>query len=269
MMKTEVRSQGWRVSPILMSVSCAISAVLLGMFVGSARPVMAQDAKDSKIEADVHKALDNKQLHNVQASFQGDNVTLTGTVDLYADKELADNRVHHVKGVKGVDNEIQVGGPTVEDAALRDKLAKGLAYDRVGYGTTAFNAISIGVDHGVVTLEGTVYWEPDKDSAVGLMANTPGVKDVIDNLKVAPVSPMDDQLRLRLARVIYGTPQLQKYALDPAKPIRIMVINGNVTLSGVVDSKMDKDIAGLKANSVPGIFKVVNDLQVAGPESGK
>jgi hypothetical protein len=95
------------------------------------------------------------------------------------------------------------------------------------------------------------------------------VKDVIDNLKVAPVSPMDDQLRLRLARVIYGTPQLQKYALDPAKPIRIMVINGNVTLSGVVDSKMDKDIAGLKANSVPGIFKVVNDLQVAGPESGK
>jgi osmotically-inducible protein OsmY len=144
-----------------------------------------------------------------------------------------------------------------------------LAYDRVGYGTTAFNAISIGVDHGVVTLEGTVYWEPDKDSAVGLVANTPGVKDVIDNLKVAPVSPMDDQLRLRLARVIYGTPQLQKYALDPAKPIRIMVINGNVTLSGVVDSKMDKDIAGLKANSVPGIFKVVNDLQVAGPESGK
>ena len=50
---------------------------------------------------------------------------------------------------------------------------------------------------------------------------------------------MDDRLRVELARVIYGTPQLQKYALDPAKPIRITVVNGNVTLSGVVDSKSD------------------------------
>ena len=58
----------------------------------------------------------------------GRNVVLTGTVDLYADKEEADNRVHHVKGVKGVENEIQVAGPTVEDATLRDKLAKELAY---------------------------------------------------------------------------------------------------------------------------------------------
>ncbi len=266
MRMTEVRKQRRWLSPILISVRRAIFMVLLVASVVVLRPLMAQD---SKIEAEVHKVLDNKRLQNVQASFQGDSVTLTGTVDLYADKEYADNRVHHVKGVKGVDNEIQVAGPAVDDVALRDKLAKALAYDRVGYGTTAFNAISIGVDHGVVTLDGTVYWEPDKDSAVGLVANTPGVKDVVDNLKVAPVSPMDDQLRLRLARVIYGTPQLQKYALDPAKPIRITVINGNVTLSGVVDSKMDKDIAGLKANSVPGAFKIVNNLQVAGPESDK
>jgi len=80
---------------------------------------------------------------------------------------------------------------------------------------------------------------------------------------------VDDQLRLTLARAIYGTPELQRYALDPAKPIRITVINGNVTLSGVVDSKMDHDIAGFKANSVPGVFKVVNNLEVDGPQPGK
>jgi hyperosmotically inducible protein len=74
---------------------------------------------------------------------------------------------------------------------------------------------------------------------------------------------------VRLAKVIYGTTQLQKYALDPAKPIRITVINGNVTLSGVVDSKADSDIANIRANGVPGVFKVVNNLQVAGPQSGK
>jgi len=162
-----------------------------------------------------------------------------------------------------------IAAPPVEDAALRDKLAKGLAYDRVGYGTTAFNSISIGVHEGVVTLAGTVYGPPDKDSAVSLVAHTPGVKDIIDNLEVAPVSPMDDRLRIELARVIYGTPQLQRYALDPEKPIRITVVHGNVTLSGVVDSKADRDVAGLRANTVPGTFKVVNDLQVAGSQSGK
>ena len=153
--------------------------------------------------------------------------------------------------------------------ALRDKLAEELSYDRVGYGTTPFNNINIGVHDGVVTLSGTVYGPPDKDSAMSLVANTPGVKDIVDNLEVAPVSPMDDQLRLRLARVIYGTPELQKYALDPAKPIRITVVNGNVTLSGMVDSKMDHDVAGIKANTVPGVFKVSNELQVESQRAEK
>jgi len=123
------------------------------------------------------------------------------------------------------------------------------------------------VQNGVVTLGGTVYGPTDKDSAISLVEHTPGVKDVIDNIDVAPVSPMDDRLRLELARAIYGTPQLQKYAMDPAKPIRITVVNGNVTLTGVVDSKMDRDVAGIKANGVPGVFKVTNDLQVEGSQS--
>jgi hyperosmotically inducible protein len=226
-------------------------------------------AADPQLEAEIHKTLDNKRFQNVSAAVHDGNITLTGTVALYADKEDADKRAHHVKGVKGIDNEIAVAGPTVEDSTLRDKLAKQLSYYTVGYGTTAFTSIDIGVQNGVVTLAGTVYWPPDKDSALGLVANTPGVKDIVDNIQVAPVSPMDDQLRLRLARVIYGTPQLQKYAIDPAKPIRIVVVNGNVTLTGVVDSKMDRDVAGLRANSVPGVFKVVNNIQVAGPQSGK
>jgi osmotically-inducible protein OsmY len=104
----------------------------------------------------------------------------------------------------------------------------------------------------------------DKDSALSLVRNYPGVKDVVDNIEVAPLSPMDDRIRLAEARAIYGTPQLNKYAIDPAKPIRITVVNGNVTLSGVVDNQADKDIAGIKANGVPGVFKVINNLQVGG-----
>jgi osmotically-inducible protein OsmY len=239
------------------------------LFALPARPVLAQGADDAQIEAGVHKALDGKKFQNVSANVQNGNVVLAGSVDTYADKEDADRRIHHVKKVRGVENDIQVAGPAVEDTVLRDKLAKALAYDRVGYGTNAFNSITIGVQNGVVTLGGTVYGPNDKNSALSLIENTPGVRDVVDNLEVAPVSPMDDRLRIELARAIYGTPQLQKYAMDPAAPIRITVVNGKVVLSGVVDSKMDHDVAGIRANSVPGVFQVTNNLQIAGPQSGK
>jgi hyperosmotically inducible protein len=253
----------------LVGAGLVLSALLFGFLPGGVATARADGADDSQIEAEVHKALDNKKFQNVSSVVHDGNVLLTGKVSMYADKEDADRKIHHIKKIKGVDNEIEVASAGVSDMALRDKLAKELAYDRVGYGTTAFNSINIGVKDGVVTLSGTVYGPTDKDSALSLVKNTPGVRDVIDNLEVAPVSPMDDQSRLALARAIYGTPQLQKYALDPAKPIRITVVNGHVTLSGVVDSKMDKDVAGIKANSVPGVFSVTNDLQVACPEKGK
>lgn len=245
--------------------------VLLGV-VGTPVPTafaQAAGGNDTQIEADVHKVLDSQRFKNVSVAVQSGNIRLSGSVSNYSDKEEADKRIHHVKRVKGVENEITIDGPVVDDVVLRDKLARGLSYDRVGYGTTAFNAITIGVENGVVTLGGTVYGPSDKDSALSLVAHTVGVRDVVDNLDVAPLSPMDDRLRLDLARAIYGTSQLQRYALDPAKPIRITVVNGNVTLSGVVDNKMDRDVAGIRANGVPGVFKVTNALQVAGtrPES--
>jgi hyperosmotically inducible protein len=218
---------------------------------------------DAQIQSEVMKALNNKRFKDVKSSVQNGVVILSGTVDVYSAKDDADKRAHHQKNVKGVENSIQVAGPTIDDVTLRNKLAEKLAYDRVGYGTTAFNAFTIGVQDGVVTLGGTAYGPMDKDSAISVVENYPGVKDVIDNIDVAPVSPMDDRIRLAEARAIYGSSQLNKYAIDPAKPIRITVVNGNVTLSGVVDTQADKDVANLRANGVPGVFKVVNNLQVA------
>ncbi len=243
----------------------------LAVALGSSSFAWAQAANnnDAQIQADVTKALDNKKYKDVKSSVQDGVVTLTGTVDLYSDKEDADKRAHHRKNVKAVQNMIEVAGQTVDDVQLRNKLAEKLAYDRVGYGTTAFNALTIGVQNGVVTLGGVAYGPTDKDSALSLVANYPGVKDVVDNIEVAPTSPMDDRIRLAEARAIYGAPQLNKYALDPAKPIRITVVNGNVTLSGVVDNQADKDVANIRANGVPGVFKVINNLQVAGASPEK
>lgn len=243
--------------------------LLLGLLPAYVTKGVAQTSEDSQIQADVTKALDNKKFKDVKASVQNGTVTLTGMVDLYAYKEDADKKAHHRKNVKGVQNLIEVAGPAVDDVTLRNKLAEKLTYDRVGYGTTAFNAFTIGVQNGVVTLGGVAYGPMDKDSAISLVSNYPGVKDVVDDIEVAPVSPMDDRIRLATARAVYGAAQLNKYAIDPAKPIRITVVNGNVTLSGVVDNQGDKDVANIRANGVPGVFKVVNNLQVAGATQEK
>jgi hyperosmotically inducible periplasmic protein len=229
-------------------------------------PILAQ-SNDADIQAEVQKSLDSKRFSGVNATVKDGVVTLTGTVDVYANKEDAEHKIHHKKGVVAVSNQIVVGGPAsetpVSDIELRNKLAEKLAYDRVGYGTTAFNSFTIGVQNGVVTLGGVAYGPTDKDSAVSLVSHYPGVRDVVDNIEVAPVSPNDDRIRLAAARAIYGFPSLNKYAIDPAKPIRITVVNGNITLTGVVDNQADKDAAGIRANGVPGAFKVTNDLQVA------
>ncbi len=240
--------------------------LVCGLLCANAAPMVAQVAggNDAQTQADVSKALNAKRFNGVKATVQNGVVTLSGTVDVYSDKEEADRKVHHRKGVLSVENDIQVAGPTVEDATLRNKLAEKLAYDRVGYGTTTFNAFTLGVQNGVVTLGGTAYAPTDKASALSVVENYPGVKDVVDDIEVAPASPMDDRIRIAESRAIYGAPQLNKYAIDPAKPIRITVVNGNVTLSGVVDNQGDKDVANIRANQVPGVFKVTNNLEVAG-----
>lgn len=251
-------------------VSTWMAIVLLaGSASGIAQAPAASNPQDEAIQSDIAKALDNKRFKDIKTAVQNGVVTLRGTVNLYADKEDADKKVHHRKNVKAVQNLIEVEGPTVEDVTLRNKLAEKLTYDRVGYGTTAFNAFTIGVQNGVVTLGGVAYGPTDKDSAISLVSNFPGVKDVVDNIEVAPVSPMDDRIRLATARAVYGAPQLNKYAIDPAKPIRITVVNGNVTLSGMVDNQGDKDVANIRANGVPGVFKVTNNLQVAGSNQEK
>lgn len=236
-------------------------------FVLSLQPVIAQGgANDAKIQQDLQKSLKGSRFKDVQIAVQNGTVKLTGTVPLYQDKEDADKKAHHVKQAVAIENDIQVAPAEVSDAELQAKLQKALAYDRVGYGN-AFNAITLTVHNGVVTLSGNALGPVARDSAISLAANTKGVRDVIDNIQVDPLSPMDNALRLRVARAVYSFPSLNKYAIDPAAPIRITVVNGNVTLSGTVMNEADKDAAGLRANTVPGVFKVTNNLQVENSSS--
>lgn len=128
---------------------------------------------------------------------------------------------------------------------------------------SVFDNIAFQVNGGTVTLLGQVTRPVTKSDAENSIKHIEGVDQVVNKIEVLPPSPMDDQSRLALYRAIYGFPTLEKYAMGVQKPIRIIVNNGHVTLEGVVDSQSDKETANLRANSVPGIFSVTNNLQVA------
>lgn len=128
-----------------------------------------------------------------------------------------------------------------------------------------FDYIAGRVDGFNVTLVGQVVRPTLKSDAENVVKRIEGVEKVDNQIEVLPPSPIDDRLRLRLFRAIYGYPALQRYQLGVQKPIRIIVKNGRVTLEGVVDSDGDKNLAGLRANGVSGIFAVTNNLQVVKP----
>ncbi|MGB7820555.1 MAG: BON domain-containing protein, partial [Candidatus Sulfotelmatobacter sp.] len=125
-----------------------------------------------------------------------------------------------------------------------------------------FDYIAFRVDGSTVTLLGQVARPSLKSDAENAIKHIEGVEKVDNQIEILPPSPMDDGLRIRLFHEIYGYPPLEKYALGVQKPIRIIVKSGRVTLEGVVDNDADKNFAGVRANGVPGIFSVTNNLQV-------
>ncbi len=217
---------------------------------------------DNQIQTSVAQKLAKKrQFRDVKSSVEDGIVTLTGTVDLYQRKLDAAKLARKTASVQGLRNLITVAGANVPDEQLEQKLATKLTYVRTGFDST-FDYFALGVKDGVVTVEGQDRTGIGRDEAVADIANMPGVKDVIANISVEPASIFDDGLRLRTARAIYRDPVLRKYAIDPARPIRIIVVNGHVTLYGAVDSTMDKTVAGLRAGQIFGAFSVENKLAV-------
>ena len=214
---------------------------------------------DSDIQTRVIQQLAKKsEFRNLQASTEDGIVTLSGAVDLYQQKLDATKKVRKLDKVQGVRNEVAVS-TTAPDAELEAKLDRKLHYDRIGY-DNQFNFVDVAVKDGVATLTGETRTDVGRDSALALANYMPGVKDVVNNIKVSPVSGFDDRIRISAMRAIYR--DSSRYASDPAKPIRIVVDNGKLSLFGTVATTMDKQIAGIRANQVFGVFSVQNNLEV-------
>jgi len=135
---------------------------------------------------------------------------------------------------------------------------------------TIWDDVSYRVDHGTVELTGAVN-QPYKKSDIGkIVAHVPGVSGVNNQLEVLPLSNFDDRLRLQVARAIYSDPVLSRYAMQTVPPIHIIVDNGHVTLTGVVNNNMEKQVAGTRAATVGFSFgPIVNNLRVDTPSAKK
>jgi hyperosmotically inducible periplasmic protein len=127
---------------------------------------------------------------------------------------------------------------------------------------TVFDWIQFRVQGYAVALTGEVVNPSLKSDAGNVVKGIEGVEKVTNNIKVLPPSPGDARIRLGEYRAIYGFPSFEKYAIQVVGPIHIIVDMGQVTLEGVVDSQSDKNIAGIRANGVPGTFSVTNNLMV-------
>lgn len=161
----------------------------------------------------------------------------------------------------------QKGGSAnrLENGQATNRIAREVRHELVTlpyYGV--FDNLAFRVDGSTVTLLGQVTRPTLKNDAGNAVKGIEGVVRVDNQIEVLPLSSMDDRIRIATYRAVYGTPGLDRYALQAVPPIHIIVKSGHVTLEGVVATQADKDLANVKANGVSGVFGVTNNLRVEG-----
>lgn len=168
-----------------------------------------------------------------------------------------------VVSVLTVTSSAQLPPPTL-DQKTYDRIVHEVRHELIMlpfYGV--FDNLSYKVDpDGTVTLMGQVARPTLKSDAENVTKKIEGVTKVVNNIEVLPTSFNDDRIRRAVYRAIYSNSVLRQYQLRAVPPIHIIVKNGHVTLVGVVARQMDKQVAGIQANGVSGVFSVQNDLQV-------
>jgi hyperosmotically inducible protein len=127
---------------------------------------------------------------------------------------------------------------------------------------SVFDHLTYRVEGDRVELAGQVRRPTLKSAAARVVEQIEGVSSVVNNIEVLPLSPNDDRIRLGVYRAIYGSDALFRYALQPVPSIHIIVKNGHVTLEGIAASEMDKNIANIRAHSVPGVFSIAQNIVV-------
>lgn len=217
---------------------------------------------DAKIAASIQDRIYHAQVFDhgqVHIAFDNGVATLAGTVDNLGSKRDAEGAAQKVKGVAGVVNHINV---TADDVSAQQILEAARKQIVTYYAYGVFDNINLEARGSRLIVSGEVT-QPYKRSDIGnFLTRVKGVAEVENNLEVLPLSPYDDSIRLAVARAIFGDPFFIHYANRAVPSIHIVVKNGNVTLEGVVNSKIDRAKADAVARSAGTSLSFVNNLRV-------
>jgi hyperosmotically inducible protein len=243
-------------------VSMALGAAVLAALILPA-PARAQQhtpLPDREIKTLVEHRLADRDLRGVGVSVEGGVVTLSGTVrSLWVRNQAADH-ARRIDDVVEVVNQLTIMRAESDRSVAASVGNKVRAY--VFY--SIFDDIEVGVNEGVVTLAGKVTMPFKANAIEHLASQAVGVQAVNNQIDVLPVSAFDDQLRYAIATQIYESSAFERYSVQRTPPIHIIVEHGRVTLTGVVDTQLERLQAEVIARGTFGVLSVENRLRVGG-----
>lgn len=241
-------------------MKCILAAFLFVFLVPALASAQQPKAPlpDSQIRGLIERQLDEKGISGVQVSVAGGRVTLSGKVRSVGFKNDAIEVARKTHDVQQVVSDLTVAAAESDQAIAREVVSKVQRY--VFY--TVFDNVDGSVKNGVVTLTGEVTAPFKATEIANLAAHVQGVMDLKNSIKTLATSPFDDELRYSIAMQIYRDPLFSNYATQANPPIHIIVENGNVKLTGVVNSQLEKSKAEMIARTTAGVFNVDNRLLV-------
>lgn len=239
----------------------------MSMLVGAMLCMAAPPDTDTHAVDTIQSRLDHAKVNmhgDVRVSVAEGVATLSGTVDNLRSKLDAEKAAQKTKGVTRVVDNIQVSAPGVSEPQM---LAQAYHNVVMYYAYGMFDYVALSAQNGTLVVDGYVTQPFKKVDLERTLQSVKGVAAIQNNLKVLPLSNIDDRLRMQLARAIYGNSNFMPYRDLALPPIHIIVDNGNVILDGVVNNNMDRNMAGIIARGTGLSFSVTNNLQVARPRT--
>ena len=245
-----------------------LSKVSLRLAAGIALALLAcagsAAADDADIRTRIEQRLEKSRLQregDIQVDVREGRAVLSGAVTNLPARRKAEKAA--LKETRTVDNRLRVlPSQPMSDAHLRALAARAvLAYPYY----SVFDSVALGVEDGVVTLVGSVRHPYRKAEIEKRVSSVPGVRELKSLIRVQPASMFDDQLRADLYRAIYGSDHFVRYAQWTDPPVRIVVENGKVTLTGSVNTRLEQQLLGHLARTVMS-FGVDNQVVLEGEE---
>ena len=222
-------------------------------------PTSAQASSEAQLQTQVEQALAEVEgLGNLTVTVQDRVITLSGTVRNLRAKRQAIEAALGVKGFESLTSRLTI--PAAESDAQLGELTTVIIRRYTFY--TVFDDLNVRVSQGVVRLTGEVTEPHKKIDVEGMIERIPGVRDIDNQIEVLPVNGLDDRIRLAIRNGIYNNTLFSKYTRLPNPPIHIIVKNGRVRLTGVVNTNVESAFASTIARQVDGVRRFRNELRI-------